>query len=54
MADVNGDARADIIGRTSSGAWYVAISTGTSFVNQYWGGWNPGAGWQPVVAGAFA
>jgi hypothetical protein len=37
-----------IVGRTSSGAWWMAHSTTTSFVNQYWDAWNPSLGWQDI------
>jgi hypothetical protein len=53
VADVNGDGKADIIGRTSYGAWYAAISTGSSFNSQLWGSWSPNAGWQNVMVGDF-
>ena len=52
-ADINGDNRDDIIGRTSSGAWYAALSTGTTFTNVYLGAWAPGANWQDVLVGDF-
>jgi len=35
VADVNGDGRADIVGR-AGGYWWVAKSTGTGFVNEPW------------------
>ena len=44
--------RHDIAGRTSSGRWYVAASTGTSFSTTYWGLWGAGA-WTDVLAGDF-
>ncbi|MEI8175664.1 MAG: fibronectin type III domain-containing protein [Candidatus Omnitrophota bacterium] len=39
-ADVDGDGMADIAGLTIAGDWYVARSTGTSFVVAKWGGWS--------------
>jgi len=42
----------DIAGRTSSGHWYVAASTGTSFSTTYWGLWGAGA-WTDVQTGDF-
>ena len=43
VADVNGDGRADIVGRTGAGEWWVAKAndTGTGFVNELWGFWSP-------------
>ena len=32
---------ADVVGRAPSGDWWVAKSTGVSFVNQLWGFWSP-------------
>jgi len=35
VADVNGDGRDDLIAKeTNTGTWHVALSTGTSFINQ--------------------
>jgi hypothetical protein len=39
-----------IVGLSAGGDWWLAKSTGSSFVNQYWGGWSPSAGWQNVQA----
>ena len=49
VADVNGDGRADIVGRTNAGDWWVAKAndTGTGFVNERWGHWAP-VTWQDV------
>ena len=48
-ADVNGDGKADIIGRTDSGAWWAGISNGSSFTNQFMGAWAP-ISWNDVHA----
>jgi hypothetical protein len=42
-----------IVGLTSSGAWWMAQSTGSSFANQYWDSWSPSLGWQYVQVGDF-
>ncbi len=48
-ADINGDGYTDIVGRVaSSGAWYAAISTGSSFTNVFLGAWSPGVTWDDV------
>jgi ELWxxDGT repeat protein len=39
---------ASVVGRTDSGDWWMAKSTGAGFVNEYWGSWAPGAAWQDV------
>ncbi|TSC71603.1 MAG: hypothetical protein G01um101438_1034, partial [Parcubacteria group bacterium Gr01-1014_38] len=50
-ADVNGDGKADVVGREhDAGNWWVGISTGTSFTNALWGHWNPEANWLDVKA----
>lgn len=50
--DLNGDHKIDIIGQTSSGQWWGAISDGSRFVNQYFGRWSP-TGWVDIGAGDF-
>ncbi len=48
-ADVNGDGKTDVIGRVAStGAWYAAISNGSSFTNVYLGSWTPSVTWNDV------
>jgi hypothetical protein len=42
-----------VVGVTSDGNWWAGIGTGSSLSNQYWGSWNPAAGWQAVVQGDF-
>jgi autotransporter-associated beta strand protein len=51
--DFLGTGKQDIAGMTASGQWWVALSTGTSFTNHFWGGWDPTAGWQDVMTGDF-
>ena len=48
-ADVNGDGQCDVIGRTDGGSWWAGISDGSSFTNQYMGGWAP-INWNDVQA----
>lgn len=50
--DYNGDGLADIAVRDATGKWFVAESTGQSFVTQTYGNWGP-AGWKTFVAGRF-
>jgi len=52
VADVNGDGKSDVIGRTSSDDWWVAKSTGMGFVNEKWGYWSP-VTWLDINVGAF-
>lgn len=47
VADVDGNGLDDIVGR-QNGVWWVAKSTGTSFVNQQWGVWSTAAPWVDV------
>jgi hypothetical protein len=42
-----------IAGMTSAGGWWMANSTGSSFVNQAWGVWNPNVGWTNCMQGDF-
>lgn len=46
-ADVNGDGRDDIVGR-SNGEWWVAKSTNQGFVNEHWTSWPGTAAWVDV------
>ena len=48
-ADVNGDGKTDVIGRTDAGHWWAAISNGSSFTNQFMGMWAP-ISWNDVHA----
>jgi hypothetical protein len=44
----------DIIGRVeSSGDWWVAKSSGTSFTNQKWNRWSTAVSWEYVLTGDF-
>jgi hypothetical protein len=36
----SGHKMADIAGMTASGQWWVAVSNGSSFANQFWGSWD--------------
>jgi hypothetical protein len=49
---VNGDGRADLVGRSDGGDWWAALAngTGTGSDNQLWGHWEPVA-WQDVGVG---
>jgi hypothetical protein len=49
VADVNGDGKADIVGRVqSTGDWWVAVNTGSGYVNEKWGSWSPNVTWVDV------
>lgn len=52
VGDFNGDGLQDIIGRTSNGSWWVATSTGTTFVNRFFGQWQT-TGWHSFQFGDF-
>jgi len=52
VGDFDGDGRADLAGRTYTGAWYVARSTGAVLSTSQWGQWNEAAGWT-VFSGDF-
>jgi hypothetical protein len=42
VGDLNGDGKADLIGRDKeNGQWWAAVSTGAGFVNRLWGQWVP-------------
>jgi hypothetical protein len=47
IGDVTGDGRADVVGRTDGGDWWVGRSTGSGFVNEHWGYWPPNV-WSDV------
>ena len=43
---MNGDGRSDVVGRNAAdGAWWVARSQGTKFINENWGRWPAIASW---------
>ena len=48
VADVNGDGKDDLIGRTAGGEWWAGISNGTQFSTRKMAGWNEAAGWRDV------
>ncbi len=40
VGDFNGDGLTDIVGRVAqNGQWWAALSTSTSFTNQFWTTW---------------
>src|SRR5438067_1422376 len=52
VGDFNGDGKSDIAGRVSStGQWYVGLSTGTSFATTLWDTWSPSVSWVDVQVG---
>ena len=54
VGDLNGDGRADIIGRSAIGQWWVNRSTGTSFgAALYYGNWSTSTTWRDVRVGDF-
>lgn len=53
VGDFNGDGKADVIARTSSGEWWAGLSTGSSFTTTYFGRWSNAVTWVDVKAGDF-
>jgi hypothetical protein len=53
VADVNGDHKADILGRTSYGEWWLALSEGNSFRNDYLGAFSNTVTWTDFRVGDF-
>ncbi|RLS51881.1 MAG: DUF3987 domain-containing protein [Planctomycetota bacterium] len=54
IGDFNGDGRADIVGRSSIGQWWVNRSTGSSFsAALYYGNWSTGTTWADVRVADF-
>jgi len=57
FGDFTGDGKMDIAGRESgNGKWWVAVSTGHSFVTSFWTAWTPDSPsftWVDVVVGDF-
>ncbi|HEX6983803.1 MAG TPA: FG-GAP-like repeat-containing protein, partial [Planctomycetaceae bacterium] len=62
VGDFDGDGRDDIAARhrggtgvAATGAWHLALSTGTGFAAAAWegGGWSPSATWSDVRVGDF-
>jgi len=50
--DLNGDGFTDVVGRTSTGAWYAGINTSNGFENRFFGAWK-NLNWQDVRFGDF-
>jgi hypothetical protein len=52
VGDINGDGKADLIGRYyQTGQWWAALSNGSSFINALWDTWapdQPGLTWVDV------
>ncbi len=46
--DINGDGKTDILAMNTSGQWWAALNTGSSFTPVYLGSWDPSAGWQAI------
>jgi hypothetical protein len=42
-----------VVGMAPDGSWWVALSNGTGFVNQYWGAWNGTLTWKNVQVADF-
>ena len=54
VGDFNGDGRADIIGRSTIGQWWVNRSTGVSFgAALFYGNWSTKTTWSDVRVGDF-
>jgi hypothetical protein len=56
LGDFNGDGQSDIIGRDSSGKWWVYFSNGSSFFPAgptSWATWSTGVTWDSVWVGDF-
>jgi hypothetical protein len=54
VGDFGGDTRPDVIARTATGQWYLAVNIGGSFFSTIpYGAWVEGA-WQTVLAADFA
>lgn len=54
IGDFNGDGRADIVGRSSIGQWWVNRSTGSSFsAALHYGNWSTGTTWADVRVADF-
>ena len=54
LVDLNGDGKADLIGRVQeTGQWWAGVSTGSAFVNSLWGSWSTAVTWVDVQSGDF-
>ena len=52
LGDLNGDGRADLIGRAlQSGQWFAGLSTGTTLTTSLWDAWATGVTWADVRLG---
>ncbi len=51
--DFNGDGLTDVIGRRSSGAWWVGLNNGRQFVFKRFGAWGNSWGWRDAMIGDF-
>jgi uncharacterized protein YkwD len=52
VADLNGDGKADIVGRArDNGQWWAALSTGTTYTNVLVVTWSPAVIWTDVNVG---
>ena len=53
-ADFTGNGRTDIVAQDAqTGAWFVGLSTGSSFATQMWDAWSPSFTWVNVNVGDF-
>jgi len=52
VGDFSGDHKDDIAS-FANGTWWVAVSTGTSFITQRWASWPKNSDWENVVVGDF-
>ena len=55
VADFNGDGKDDLMGRNENNSWYLSRtnSAGTGMITAQFGRWNPGLGWDHIVAADF-
>jgi subtilisin family serine protease len=51
--DFTGDGRADVLGRSAAGHWWLARGTDNGYLSQYAGQWNTRAKWTEVVVDDF-
>src|SRR5207245_2307295 len=52
VGDLNGDGKADLIGRVQeTGQWWAGLSTGTSLRTSLWATWSPDVTWVDVQLG---
>ena len=53
LGEICGEPDIQLAGRDANGRWYIARSTGVSFVNEYWNSWSPTVTWDNVLPGDF-